>query len=70
LRKSKFFLCLGFLLCTQIVWAQSNVILRVMAANLTSGNYQRYETPGLNIRRPAGVQLFRFAWHQYTGIPA
>jgi endonuclease/exonuclease/phosphatase family metal-dependent hydrolase len=29
--------------------AQSNVILRVMASNLSSGNNQRYETPGLNI---------------------
>src|SRR5687768_284996 len=28
---------------------QSNVIIRVMAANLTSGDFQRYETPGLNI---------------------
>jgi hypothetical protein len=29
--------------------AQSNVTVRVVAANLTSGNNQRYETPGLNI---------------------
>ncbi len=28
---------------------QTNVNLRVMAANTTSGNSQRYETPGLNI---------------------
>jgi endonuclease/exonuclease/phosphatase family metal-dependent hydrolase len=28
---------------------QTNVTVRVMAANLTSGNNQRYETPGLNI---------------------
>jgi hypothetical protein len=28
---------------------QTNVTLRVMASNLTSGNNQRYETPGLNI---------------------
>jgi endonuclease/exonuclease/phosphatase family metal-dependent hydrolase len=31
------------------VYAQSNVTLRVVASNLTSGNNQRYETPGLNI---------------------
>ncbi|TSA40957.1 MAG: hypothetical protein D4R57_01235 [Verrucomicrobiales bacterium] len=29
--------------------AQSNLNLRVMAANITSGNNQRYESPGLNI---------------------
>jgi len=29
--------------------AQSNVTVRVVAANLTSGNNQRYESPGLNI---------------------
>lgn len=29
--------------------AQSNITLRVMAANLTSGNNMRYQTPGLNI---------------------
>src|SRR5207245_10615401 len=26
-----------------------NAVARVMAANLSSGNFQRYETPGLNI---------------------
>lgn len=31
--------------------AQSNVIIRVLASNLTSGSNQRYETPGLNILR-------------------
>lgn len=31
------------------VWAQNNVTVRVMAANLTSGSNQRYESPGLNI---------------------
>jgi len=29
--------------------AQSNVLVRVMCANLTSGTGQRYETPGLDI---------------------
>ena len=29
--------------------AQSNVTVRVMASNLTSGSNQRYETPGINI---------------------
>lgn len=28
---------------------QSNVVMRVMASNLTSGSNQRYESPGLNI---------------------
>ena len=31
------------------VVTQSNVTMRVMASNLSSGNNQRYETPGLNI---------------------
>lgn len=31
------------------VEAQSNILVRVIASNLSSGNNQRYETPGLNI---------------------
>lgn len=31
------------------VVTQTNVTIRVVAANLTTGNFQRYETPGLNI---------------------
>ncbi|VGO13250.1 hypothetical protein PDESU_01806 [Pontiella desulfatans] len=47
-------------------WADSNVVVRVMAANTTSGNYQRYESPGLNIfkgLRPdiVAVQEFNYA---------
>ena len=43
---------LGFLilfLTFTFARAQSNVPVRVVAANLTSGNLQRYESPGLNI---------------------
>lgn len=41
-----FVCCLAF---APRVQAQSNLNIRVMAANLTSGSNQRYETPGLNI---------------------
>jgi endonuclease/exonuclease/phosphatase family metal-dependent hydrolase len=37
------------LVATSRVLAQSNVTVRVMASNLSSGNLMRYETPGLNI---------------------
>jgi endonuclease/exonuclease/phosphatase family metal-dependent hydrolase len=40
-----FFVCLA----APRVEAQSNVIVRVLASNLTSGSGQRYETPGLSI---------------------
>jgi endonuclease/exonuclease/phosphatase family metal-dependent hydrolase len=30
-------------------WGQNTNVLRVMSANLTSGNFQKYETPGLDI---------------------
>ena len=39
----------GALFFSQSLYAQSNLTLRVMASNLTSGNNQRYESPGLNI---------------------
>jgi endonuclease/exonuclease/phosphatase family metal-dependent hydrolase len=39
----------GFLWFSAVAYSQSNLTLRVVAANLTSGNNQRYETPGLNI---------------------
>ena len=36
----------AFALMASSALAQSNVIVRVMASNLTSGNNQRYETAG------------------------
>lgn len=44
----------------------TNLTFRVMAANVTSGNYQRYETPGTNILvalKPdvVAIQEFKFA---------
>lgn len=47
-------------------WADSNVVVRVVAANTTSGNYQRYESPGLNIFKGlkpdiVAVQEFNYA---------
>lgn len=49
--------------------AQSNVIVRVMASNLTSGSNQRYETPGLNILKglkPDVVALQEFNYASST----
>ena len=54
---------LGLLWLIETACSQSNVTLRVVAANLTSGNNQRYETPGLNILqglRPDIVALQEF----------
>jgi len=47
-RAGRIFL-LGALFISAQLHAQSNVTVRVMAANLSSGSYQRYETAGLNI---------------------
>ncbi len=53
--------------------AQSNITLRVMAANLSSGNNQRYETPGLNILKGlkpdiVAIQEFNYASTGGAGI--
>ncbi len=55
--------CLSFV-CHGL--AESNVVVRVMAANTTTGNYQRYEAPGLNIFKGlkpdiVAVQEFNYA---------
>jgi endonuclease/exonuclease/phosphatase family metal-dependent hydrolase len=47
-RAGKIFL-LGALFFSAQLHAQSNVTVRVMASNLSSGSLQRYETAGLNI---------------------
>ena len=41
--------CFFFCVTPAPVQAQSNAFIRVIASNLSSGNNQRYETPGLNI---------------------
>lgn len=49
--------------------AQSNVLVRVLASNLSSGNNQRYETPGLNILKglkPDVVALQEFNYASPT----
>jgi hypothetical protein len=45
---------------------QTNITVRVMSANLSSGNNQRYETPGLNIFKGlnpdiVAIQEFNYA---------
>ena len=54
--------CFSFINSTQ---AQSNLTIRVMSANITSGNGQSYETPGINIfqgLKPdvVAIQEFRY----------
>jgi len=54
------------------VVTSSNVTVRVMAANLSSGNFQRYEPPGLRILqglRPdiVAIQEFNYAGTNGTG---
>lgn len=51
--------------------ASSNVLIRVMAANLTSGSNQRYETPGLNILKglkPDVVAIQEFNYQSTAGL--
>jgi len=63
---------LGVLLLCKSVHAQ-NLTIRIMAANLTSGNNQRYETPGLNIFKGlkpdiVAIQEFNYASTGSAGI--
>ncbi|HUK81818.1 MAG TPA: PKD domain-containing protein [Verrucomicrobiae bacterium] len=53
--------------------AQSNVVVRVMGANLTSGSNQRYETPGLDIFKGlapdiVAIQEFHYASTTTNGV--
>jgi len=64
---------LGALFLSSQALAQSNVTIRVMAANLTSGSNQRYETPGLNIFKGlkpdiVAIQEFNYASTGGAGI--
>jgi endonuclease/exonuclease/phosphatase family metal-dependent hydrolase len=52
------------------VVTETNVVVLVAAANLTSGNFQRYETPGLNILKglkPDVVAIQEFNYASSTG---
>src|SRR5882757_7006382 len=53
------------------VMVQTNTTLRVMASNLSSGNYQRYETAGLDILQglqPDIVCMQEFNYSSPTGL--
>ncbi len=63
----------GFCLCAITAVAQSNVVVRVVGANLSSGSNQRYETPGLDIfegLKPdiVAIQEFNYASVTTNGI--
>ena len=63
------FLCVFFLAGSRSLWAQSSVVVRVMASNLTSGNNQRYESAGLHILKglkPDVVALQEFNYASGT----
>jgi endonuclease/exonuclease/phosphatase family metal-dependent hydrolase len=68
---------LTLLITTWLAGAQSEVLtltnlaVRVMGANLTTGNYQRYETPGTNILvglKPDVVAIQEFKFLSPTGL--
>jgi endonuclease/exonuclease/phosphatase family metal-dependent hydrolase len=53
------------------VVVETNTVLRVMASNLSSGNYQRYEGPGLRILqglRPDVVAIQEFNYASTNGL--
>src|SRR6266404_8818564 len=59
----------GFCLCAITAAAQSNVVVRVMTANLTTGNNQSYLTPGLDILtglKPDVVAIQEFNYSSTT----
>ncbi len=61
-----------WLACAQNeVLTLTNLAMRVMGANLTTGNYQRYETPGTNILvglKPDVVAIQEFKFLSPTGL--
>ncbi len=60
-------LLLGLLSTTPNAIAQSNLALRVMAANITSGNYSSYEAPGIRIfqgLKPDIIAIQEFRYNQ------
>ena len=70
-RRAGRILLLGALFIAARLHAQSNVTIRVMASNLTSGNSQRYEQPGLDILqglRPDVVAMQEFNVSNQFGI--
>ena len=63
----------GFCLCAITVVAQSNVVVRLVDANITSGSLQRYETAGLDIFKGlkpdvVAIQEFNYASTTTNGI--
>lgn len=59
-------LALAVYVSVSVPGATTNTTVRIMASNLTSGNYQRYETPGMNILKAlkpdiAALQEFNYA---------
>ncbi len=59
----------GFCLCAITASAQSNVVVRVVGANITSGNDQSYLMPGLDIfqgLKPDVVAIQEFNYSSMT----
>jgi len=61
-----FFVCAP----TASIRAQSNVAIRVMAANLTSGNQQSYEAPGIRIFQGLKPDIVAMQEFRYGGSTA
>jgi PKD repeat protein/endonuclease/exonuclease/phosphatase family metal-dependent hydrolase len=56
----------GFCLCAITALAQSNIIVRVVGANITSGNDQSYLTPGLDIFQGLKPDIVALQEFNYT----
>lgn len=68
-RAGRFFL-LGALFISARLHAQSNVTFRVMAANLTSGTSQTYETPGIAILQGLKPDIVAIQEFNYLNKPS
>jgi len=68
-RAARIFL-LGALFISARLHAQSNVTLRVMAANLTSGSNQTYETPGIDIFQGLKPDIVAIQEFNYLSKPS
>ena len=56
----------SFCLCAITALAQSNIIVRVVGANITSGNNQSYLTPGLDIFQGLKPDIVAIQEFNYT----
>ncbi|MEI9864670.1 MAG: immunoglobulin domain-containing protein [Limisphaerales bacterium] len=64
---SAFFIAASIILLSFDAWAQSNVTVRIMAANISSGTQQAYEAPGIRIFQGLKPDVVAIQEFNYAG---